>query len=140
MLKRLYFVGLHQPTLPIVPQWPPPCSTRCRHCCRTWIGPPSPDDRDTLREIGLLLAELVESVNVRFSLRAMRLEDVKPWILTVGNGKAVEINSIMQLHRLLEAEENKEEPIDSVLSWIREIKPTTVTVVHCVRWFLTSGF
>ncbi|KAI4295003.1 hypothetical protein MLD38_040716 [Melastoma candidum] len=99
----------------------------------TGIGPPSPDGRDTLREIGLRLAELAESVNVSFSFRgivAVRLEDVKPWMLRVGNGEAVAINSIMQLHRLLGADEDKAEPIDSVLSWIREIKPTIVTVVE----------
>ncbi|KAI4377124.1 hypothetical protein MLD38_014808 [Melastoma candidum] len=99
----------------------------------TGIGPPSPDGRDTLKEIGLRLAELAESVNVRFSFRgivAVRLEDVKPWMLRVGKGEAVAINSIMQLHRLLGAEANKAEPIDSVLSWIREMKPTIVTVVE----------
>ncbi|KAI4295213.1 hypothetical protein MLD38_040541 [Melastoma candidum] len=68
------------------------------------IGPPSapsPDGRDTLREIELRLAELVESVNIRFSFHgiiAVRFEDVKPWMLRVGNEEAVAINSIMQLH------------------------------------------
>ncbi|KAK4791701.1 hypothetical protein SAY86_032114 [Trapa natans] len=70
----------------------------------TGIGPPSPDGRDTLREIGLRLAELVRSVNVRFAFRgvaASGLEDVKPWMLQVSPNEAVAVNSIMQMHKLL---------------------------------------
>lgn len=93
----------------------------------TGIGPPSPDDRDTLREIGLRLAELARSVNVRFSFRgvaAWRLEDVKPWMLQVGPNEAVAVNSIMQLHRLLGS------GIDAMLSWIRSLNPKILTVVE----------
>ncbi|GFY98310.1 GRAS family transcription factor family protein [Actinidia rufa] len=46
----------------------------------TGMGPPSSDGRDSLREIGLRLAELAHSVNVQFAFRgvaASRLEDVK---------------------------------------------------------------
>ncbi|KAK0582156.1 hypothetical protein LWI29_022162 [Acer saccharum] len=48
------------------------------------IGPPSPDGCDSLRKMGLRLAELARSVNIRFGFRgvvASRLEDVKPWML-----------------------------------------------------------
>ncbi|KAK7328409.1 hypothetical protein VNO77_22514 [Canavalia gladiata] len=102
----------------------------------TGIGPPSPDDRDTLREIGLRLAELARSVNVRFAFRgvaAWRLEDVKPWMLQVSPKEAVAVNSIMQLHRLLGSESDPIHSgtgIDVVLGWIRSLNPKIVTVVE----------
>ncbi|KAF8393285.1 hypothetical protein HHK36_021526 [Tetracentron sinense] len=99
----------------------------------TGIGPPSPDGRDSLREIGLRLAELARSVNVRFAFRgvaASRLDDVKPWMLQVGPREAVAVNSIMQLHRLLGSDSSRVSPIDSVLGWIRSLNPKIVTVVE----------
>ncbi|XVF34745.1 hypothetical protein REPUB_Repub18cG0085700 [Reevesia pubescens] len=99
----------------------------------TGIGPPSPDGRDSLREIGLRLAELARSVNVRFAFRgvaASRLEDVKPWMLQVNPKEAVAINSIMQLHRLLGSEPTRNSPIETVLSWIRSLNPKIMTVVE----------
>ncbi|KAH1057272.1 hypothetical protein J1N35_035337 [Gossypium stocksii] len=99
----------------------------------TGIGPPSPDGRDSLREIGLRLAELARSVNVRFAFRgvaASRLEDVKPWMLQVNPKEAVAVNSIMQLHRLLGSEQTRNSPIDTVLSWIRGLNPKIMTVVE----------
>ncbi|CAI0629078.1 unnamed protein product [Linum tenue] len=95
----------------------------------TGIGPPSPDGRDSLREIGLRLAELARSVNVRFAFRgvaASRLEDVKPWMLQVNPKEAVAVNSIMQLHKLLD----RPAPIEAVLGWIRSLNPKIVTVVE----------
>ncbi|KAK4265140.1 hypothetical protein QN277_026229 [Acacia crassicarpa] len=99
----------------------------------TGIGPPSPDGRDTLREIGLKLAELARSVNVRFAFRgvaASRLEDVKPWMLQVSPKEAVAVNSIMQLHRLLGSDPTREPAIQSVLTWIRSLNPKIMTVVE----------
>lgn len=101
----------------------------------TGIGPPSPDGRDSLREIGLRLAELARSVNVRFAFRgvaASRLDQVKPWMLQVGAREAVAVNSVMQLHRLLGSDPSGSgsAPIDSVLGWIRGLKPKIVTVVE----------
>ncbi|XP_054805285.1 protein SLENDER RICE1-LIKE 1-like [Prosopis cineraria] len=99
----------------------------------TGIGPPSPDGRDTLREIGLRLAELARSVNVRFAFRgvaASRLEDVKPWMLQVSPKEAVAVNSIMQLHRLLGSDPTREPVIQSVLSWIQSLNPKIMTVVE----------
>ncbi|XP_077211659.1 protein SLENDER RICE1-LIKE 1-like [Tasmannia lanceolata] len=97
----------------------------------TGIGPPSPDGRDSLREIGLRLAELARSVNVRFAFRgvaASRLDDVKPWMLQVGSMEAVAVNSVMQLHRILGGSDPG--PIDSVLGWIRSLNPKILTVVE----------
>ncbi|KAK7304187.1 hypothetical protein RJT34_15297 [Clitoria ternatea] len=100
----------------------------------TGIGPPSPDDRDTLREIGLRLAELARGVNVRFAFRgvaAWRLEDVKPWMLQVSPKEAVAVNSIMQLHRLLASESDPvNSGISTVLGWIRSLNPKIMTVVE----------
>lgn len=96
----------------------------------TGIGPPSPDGRDSLREIGLKLAELARSVNVRFAFRgvaASRLDDVKPWMLQVSPKEAVAVNSIMQLHKLLGP---LGPPIDLVLDWIRDLNPKIVMVVE----------
>ncbi|KAK6945044.1 Transcriptional factor DELLA, N-terminal [Dillenia turbinata] len=99
----------------------------------TGIGPPSPDGRDTLREVGLRLAELARSVNVRFVFRgvaASRLEDVKTWMLQVSSKEAVAINSIMQLHKLLYMDPGRGSAIDTVLSWIRSLNPRIITVVE----------
>lgn len=99
----------------------------------TGIGPPSPDGRDSLREVGVRLAELARSVNVRFAfggVAAARLEDVKPWMLQVGPKEAVAVNSIMQLHRLLGSDPTRGSPINTVLGWIRNLNPKIVTVVE----------
>ncbi|KAI3714756.1 hypothetical protein L6452_21715 [Arctium lappa] len=99
----------------------------------TGIGPPSPDGRDSLREIGLKLAELARSVNVRFAFRgvaASRLDDVKPWMLQVSPKEAIAVNSIMQLHRLLGPNSSRGPPIDLVLDWIRDLNPRILMVVE----------
>ncbi|KAF5741963.1 DELLA protein SLR1-like [Tripterygium wilfordii] len=99
----------------------------------TGIGPPSPDGRDSLREIGLKLAELARSVNVRFAFRgvaASRLEDVKPWMLQISPKEAVAVNSVMQLHKLLGSDLSRNSPVDVVLDWIRNLNPNIVTVVE----------
>ncbi|KAK0571382.1 hypothetical protein LWI29_014920 [Acer saccharum] len=93
----------------------------------TGIGPPSPDGRDSLREIGMRLAELAQSVNIKFAFRgvaASRLEDVKPWMLEVRSKEALAVNSIMQLHKLLGS------PMEMVLGWIRNLNPRIMTVVE----------
>ncbi|KAJ4787906.1 DELLA protein [Rhynchospora pubera] len=99
----------------------------------TGIGPPSPDGRDALREVGFKLAELARSVRVRFAFRgvaANRLDDVKPWMLQATQGEAVAVNSVLQLHRLLTDPATTPAPIDSVLEWIVGIRPKVVTVVE----------
>ncbi|KAK1417279.1 hypothetical protein QVD17_26405 [Tagetes erecta] len=99
----------------------------------TGIGPPSIDGRDSLREIGLKLAELARSVNVRFAFRgvaATRLDDVKPWMLQVNPKEAVAVNSIMQLHKLVGPGGPHGPPIDLVLDWIRELNPRILMVVE----------
>ncbi|KAJ7978854.1 DELLA protein [Quillaja saponaria] len=109
----------------------------------TGIGPPSPDGRDSLREIGLRLAELARSVNIQFAFRgvaAPRLEDVKPWMLEVSPKEAVAVNSIMQLHRLLGSEPTRNSAIEVVLEWIRNINPKIMTVVEQEANHNQAGF
>lgn len=99
----------------------------------TGIGPPSPDGRDSLREIGLRLADFARSVNVRFAFRgvaASRLEDVKPWMLQVSSKEAVAVNSVMQLHKLLGSDPTRNSGIQMVLGWIRSLNPKIMTVVE----------
>lgn len=99
----------------------------------TGIGPPSPDGRDSLREIGLKLAELARSVNVKFAFRgvaASRLDDIKPWMLQASPKEAIAVNSILQLHKLVGLDSPRGSPIDLVLDWIRSLNPTIMTVVE----------
>ncbi|KAJ6846793.1 putative DELLA protein SLN1 [Iris pallida] len=98
----------------------------------TGIGPPSPDGRDSLREVGLRLAELARSVHVRFAFRgvaANRLDDVRPWMLQVAAGEAVAVNSVLQFHRLL-SDPDSPSPVEPVLGWIAGLKPKIVTLVE----------
>ncbi|KAK1561082.1 hypothetical protein Q3G72_034246 [Acer saccharum] len=93
----------------------------------TGIGPPWPDGCDSLRKMGLRLAELARSMNIRFAFRgvvASRLEDVKPWMLQVSPKEALAINSIMQLYKLLDS------PMEMVLGWIQNLNPRIMTIVE----------
>ncbi|CAI9100235.1 OLC1v1037186C1 [Oldenlandia corymbosa var. corymbosa] len=99
----------------------------------TGIGPPSPDGRDSLREIGLKLAGLARSVNVKFAFRgvaASRLDDIKPWMLEASPNEAIAVNSIFQFHKLLGPDSLHGSSIESVLSWIRSLNPKIITVVE----------
>lgn len=109
----------------------------------TGIGPPSPDGRDSLWEIGLRLAELARSVNVRFAFRgvaASRLEDVKPALLEVNPKEALAVNSIMQLHKLLGSDSTRNPPVDTVLNWIRKLNPKIMAVVEQEANHNQAGF
>ena len=106
----------------------------------TGIGPPSLDGRDALREVGFRLAELAKSVGVPFAFRgvsAARLNDVRPWMLRASPLEAMAVNSIMQLHRLLDDPEEEDEgairqpsAIDRVLEWIIGLRPKIVALVE----------
>ncbi|XP_027069411.1 protein SLENDER RICE1-LIKE 1-like [Coffea arabica] len=100
----------------------------------TGIGPPSPDGRDSLCVIGLRLAGLARSVNVKFAFRgvaASRLEDVKPWMLEADPNEAVAVNSILQLHKLLGPDQvHGSSSVEQVLAWIRGLNPKIVTIVE----------
>ncbi|KAH7280259.1 hypothetical protein KP509_37G058000 [Ceratopteris richardii] len=106
------------------------------HLRMTGIGPPRPDNKDVLQEVGVKLAELAGSVNVEFSFRGMvaaKLDDVKPWYFEVKPGEAIAVNSILQMHRLLYghvASDPSKALIDEVLSSIKSLNPKVVTVVE----------
>ncbi|KAG9148809.1 hypothetical protein Leryth_023392 [Lithospermum erythrorhizon] len=95
----------------------------------TGIGQPSNDGRDPLREVGMKLANLAQTINVRFDFRgilASRLDDIEPWMLKTDPKEVVAVNSIMQLHKLLGSSSS----IDTVLGWIHGLNPKVVTVVE----------
>lgn len=101
----------------------------------TGIGPPQPDGTDALQEVGMKLAQLAESINVKFSFCgyvATSLADIKPWMLNARpEVEAVAVNSILELHRLLDDSiPGRPGPIDRVLASIRSLKPKILTVVE----------
>lgn len=101
----------------------------------TGIGPPQPDGTDALQEVGMKLAQLAESINVKFSFRgcvAKSLSDIKPWMLNARpDVEAVAVNSILELHRLLDDTIlGQPSAIDRVLASIRALNPKIVTVVE----------
>ncbi|MCO5568861.1 hypothetical protein L7F22_022563 [Adiantum nelumboides] len=106
------------------------------HLRMTGIGPPHPDSKDVLQEIGMKLAQTAGNVNVEFSFRGMvatKLDDVKPWYFEVKQGEAIAVNSIFQLHRLLNGHvgsDRSKAPIDEVLASIKSLNPKVVTVVE----------
>lgn len=101
----------------------------------TGIGPPQPDGTDALQEVGTRLHQFAESVNVKFSFRgyvATSLADIKPWMLDARPElEAVAVNSILELHRLLEDPiPGRPSAIDRVLASIWSLKPKILTVVE----------
>nr|BAQ20609.1 GRAS-family protein 1 [Lygodium japonicum] len=104
------------------------------HLRLTGIGPPQPDNKDVLQDIGMRLAEIAASVNVTFSFQgvvATKLDDVKPRMLQARPGEAVAVNSVFQLHPLLYSDNSSAEaPINQVLQSIKSLSPKIVTVVE----------
>lgn len=106
------------------------------HLRMTGIGPPQPDNKDVLQEVGMKLAQIAVSVNVEFSFRgvvATKLDDVKPWMFEAKQGEAIAVNSILQLHRLLFGHVTSNPsmaPIDEVLTSIKSLSPKVVTLVE----------
>jgi DELLA protein len=96
----------------------------------TGIGPPHASGN----EIGMKLAQLAESVNIEFEFRgvvALKLDEVKPWMLQVLPGEAVAVNSVLQLHRLLYSDgPHVPAAIDDVLQSVLGLKPKIVTIVE----------
>ncbi|CAM8954106.1 unnamed protein product [Rhodiola kirilowii] len=97
----------------------------------TGIGPPSPDNKDRLREVGLRLAHLAETIHVEFEFRgfvANSLADLDASMLELkpSETESVAVNSVFELHRLLA----RPGAIEKVLNVIKEIKPEIVTVVE----------
>lgn len=98
----------------------------------TGIGPPEVAEHDdTLKQIGLDLAKLAESLKVKFEFRgvvANKLDDIKPWMLQVRPGEVVAVNSMMQLHKLLHADGSNAAGIDDVLRTVKSLNPKIVAM------------
>ncbi|KAI5680654.1 hypothetical protein M9H77_01881 [Catharanthus roseus] len=76
----------------------------------TSIGPPSTNDRNSLGEI----------VNVNLAFRgveASRFDDIKPRLLQISQGETIAVNSILELHKLIELNLIHGSPIELVLNW-----------------------
>nr|WFG82815.1 DELLA protein GAI [Chimonanthus praecox] len=97
----------------------------------TGIGPPQRDNTDALRQVGCKLAQLAETIHVEFEYRgfvANSLADLDPHLLDVRPNEAVAVNSVFEMHRLLA----RQGAIDKVLSTIRAVRPSIVTIVEQV--------
>ncbi len=111
--------------------------------CLTGIGPPQAGGNNGLQEIGMKLAQLAASVNIEFDfwgVVALKLNEVKPWMLQVLPGEVVAVNSVLQLHQLLNSDGGPVLAIDEVLHSILGLKPKIVTVVEHKANHNVSGF
>lgn len=95
----------------------------------TGIGPPQPDNTDALQQVGLKLAQLAETIGVRFEFRGFvcnSLADLDPNMLEIRPGEAVAVNSVFELHRMLA----RPGSVEKVLDTVKKIKPKIITVVE----------
>ncbi|XP_054809324.1 DELLA protein GAIP-B [Prosopis cineraria] len=97
----------------------------------TGIGPPAPDNSDHLQEVGWKLAQLAETIHVKFEYRgfvANSLADLDASMLDLrpSEVESVAVNSVFELHKLLA----RPGAIDKVLSVVKQMKPEIVTVVE----------
>lgn len=97
----------------------------------TGIGPPQPDNTDTLQQVGWKLAQLAETIGVEFEFRgfvANSLADLDATILDIrpSETEAVAVNSVFELHRLL----SRPGAIEKVLNSIKQMNPKIVTLVE----------
>ncbi|KAK4794812.1 hypothetical protein SAY86_012806 [Trapa natans] len=97
----------------------------------TGIGPPQPDNTDALQQVGWKLAQLAETIGVKFEFRgyvASSLADLDPAMLDLGSPEmeTISVNSVFELHRLLACPG----AIEKVLGCIKAMKPKIVTIVE----------
>ncbi|XP_043700872.1 DELLA protein GAI1-like [Telopea speciosissima] len=97
----------------------------------TGIGPPQPDNNDALQQVGWKLAQLADTIHVKFEYRGFvvnSLADLDPAVLDLrpSEVEAVAVNSVFELHRLL----GRPGSMEKVLTSIREMKPRIVTIVE----------
>ncbi|CAA0817169.1 DELLA protein RGA [Striga hermonthica] len=95
----------------------------------TAVGPPSHDNTDHLREVGLRLAKLAESIEVEFEYRGLvvnSLADLDLAVLGPREDETVAVNSIFELHRLL----GVPGAIEKVLGFVKELRPKILTVAE----------
>ncbi|XP_043695551.1 DELLA protein GAI1-like [Telopea speciosissima] len=97
----------------------------------TGIGPPQPDNSDSLQQVGWKLAQLADTINVKFEYKGFvvnNLADLDPSVLELrpSEVEAVAVNSVFELHRLL----GRPGAMEKVLTSIKEMKPKIVTIVE----------
>lgn len=97
----------------------------------TGIGPPQPDNRDALHQVGSKLAQLAEAIGVQFHFSgffANSLADLEPSMLDIcpPEVETLAVNSVFELHRLLA----RPGAIEKVMASIKAMKPKIVTVVE----------
>ncbi|KAI3798664.1 hypothetical protein L1987_33942 [Smallanthus sonchifolius] len=97
----------------------------------TGIGPPQPDNTDALQQVGWKLAQLADTIGVKFEFRgfvANSLADIDAAMLDIRptEDEVVAVNSVFELHRLLA----RTGAIEKVLDSIKAMKPKIVTLVE----------
>ncbi|KAI4339459.1 hypothetical protein MLD38_024402 [Melastoma candidum] len=97
----------------------------------TGIGPPQPDNTDTLQQVGWKLAQLADTIGVEFDFRgfvANSLADLEPSMLNISSSEVetVAVNSVFELHKLLAMPG----AIEKVLGSIRAMRPKIFTMVE----------
>ncbi|KAI4387633.1 hypothetical protein MLD38_000052 [Melastoma candidum] len=97
----------------------------------TGIGPPQPDNTDTLQQVGWKLAQLADTIGVEFEFCgfvANSLADLELSMLDIGSCEVetVAVNSIFELHKLLAMPGG----IEKVLGLIQAMKPKIFTMVE----------
>ncbi|KAE8685945.1 DELLA protein GAI [Hibiscus syriacus] len=97
----------------------------------TGIGPRQPDNTNALQQVGCKLAQLAETIGVKFEFRGFMvnsLADLEPKMLDIRppEVETLAVNSIFELHRLLA----RPGGIEKVLSSIKAMKPKIITIVE----------
>nr|QCQ83071.1 DELLa protein GAI1-like protein [Ambrosia artemisiifolia] len=95
----------------------------------TGIGPPSGDNTDHLQEVGWKLAQLADTIHVKFEYRgflAESLADLEPAMLDLREDEVVAVNSVFEMHELLA----RPGAVEKVLLAVKEMKPEILTVVE----------
>nr|QJD20780.1 transcriptional regulator modulated by gibberellin [Datisca glomerata] len=97
----------------------------------TGIGPPQSDNTDALQQVGWKLAQLADTIGIKFEFRGFLcncLADLEPSMLDIrpAEVETVAVNSVFELHRLL----GRPGAIDKVLSSVKSMRPKIVTIVE----------
>lgn len=97
----------------------------------TGIGPPQPDNTDALQQVGWKLAQLADTIGVKFEFRgfvANSLADIDAEMLDIrpSEVEVVAVNSVFEIHRLLA----RPGAVEKVLNSIKSMKPKIVTLVE----------
>lgn len=96
----------------------------------TGIGAPQPTNPNGLEEVGWKLAELAESLHIKFEYRHIvtnSLADLEPYMFDLNTDQqssTVAVNSVLEFHRLLASPNT----IEKVLETVRSLKPAILTV------------